>query len=59
MTLCARTPGKTWKPNCLGDVQPGIEARLLELDGVESVEIEEVFHAQRGDDIAVEARETS
>ena len=35
MTLCARTPGKTWKPNCLGDVQPGIEARLLDDEDLE------------------------
>ena len=35
MTLTARTPGKTWKPNCLGDVQPGIEARLLDDEDLE------------------------
>ena len=30
MTLMARTPGKSWKPNCLGEPQSGIEVKLLD-----------------------------
>jgi crotonobetaine/carnitine-CoA ligase len=30
MTLMARTPGKEWKPNSLGEPQPGIEVKLLD-----------------------------
>lgn len=29
-TLFARTRGRTWKPNCLGEVQEGVEIRLLD-----------------------------
>ena len=28
MTLMARTPGRSWKPNCLGEPQAGIEVTL-------------------------------
>jgi carnitine-CoA ligase len=30
MTLFARTPGRSWRPNVLGEPQPGIEVRLLD-----------------------------
>ena len=30
MTLFARTPGRDWKPNALGEPQPGIEVCLLD-----------------------------
>jgi carnitine-CoA ligase len=30
MTALARTPGRTWKPNSLGEPQPGIEIALLD-----------------------------
>jgi crotonobetaine/carnitine-CoA ligase len=30
MTLLARTPGRSWKPNCLGEPQEGIEVRILD-----------------------------
>jgi crotonobetaine/carnitine-CoA ligase len=30
MTLFARTPGRAWKPNCLGEPQPGVEISLLD-----------------------------
>jgi len=30
MSLIARTPGREWKPNCLGEVAPGIEVKLLD-----------------------------
>jgi len=30
MTLLARTPGRSWKPNCLGEPQAGIEVCLLD-----------------------------
>jgi len=30
MVLITRTPGKMWKPNCLGEVAPGVEVKLLD-----------------------------
>ena len=35
MTLMARTPGRIWKDNCLGEPQPGIEVKLLDDDDFE------------------------